>query len=620
MILAPIAASFALGLEPRVAQLLPSTRYFWDGLEKYNRMGSLRRPPTAFDTSAGGKNKQEVWELASQDTTAVTSSQILNYYALTANRESSAWKQHARQIWPDAYESRFLDAKRDLQLKPLGRYLNVSLAEAERLISEKANAMIASRTNSWCSIDMTYPNKIYVGEFIYYFTTIWPDCVLFKGGTRWRPRDDGYEKGAVYLCSPEDYSAGCVTIACIGKASLLHAWIPLMAACSLLIDPDVAAQTKAFAPFWESVGSSYASRRRLPNPYTAGRFVCESFVSNPWTTEPDPMFEFENELCTKLFYHNLHLLTHTNGFWSGGEALPGVSLSRNDFVDWAFLWEPDALVESVGRFRVRPVYLEKGGLGVEKGGAYFSVQTSNDPVLSMLIMLSAVQAGVPPAIAALCKFADPFWDFALARTSEEQVERRRDQLRQLRAFQMAQPTDRPHVPPMSSDQSFASERTTPSLGVPVRTPPTYTNDHTLEPAEVAAALRDTTVLVNSKVHTFELCDYRSLVVHFEGKTDGHYVAELEERIKEAGGGLVSGEMTEVDGDQVLILIPIVGKYQVQLKLTSNLGLSVAIREIPGRSSAPQVLANILVAVFMVKRPLDILHAVRALVDGRLRKC
>ena len=604
VVLAPIAAAFALGIAPSVAKVLPSTRYFWDGLEKYGRLHphySTRPPTTLPDPSTGGKKELEVWELACQDKSAVTSKQIYEYFALSSDRSSVAWGAHAKKIWPDSLEFRFAEAVRDLQLRPLARYLNPgSLAEANRLIARKVEEMMASRTNSWCGVDMSYPNRIHTGEFIFYLTSIWPDCVLTKCGTRWRPRvlPDGSEKGSVYLSSPEDKNSGggATSIACIGKVSLAHAWMPLMAACSLMIDPAVAARTEAFKIFWDSVASSFEASLTLPNPYRSGAFVSGQSTGSGWATEADmadwncEKFGFENDLCKRLFYLNLHILTNTSGFWSGGDALPGVSLSRNDFVDWIFLWEPDAYVESVGRFRVRPAYLEKGGIGVEKGGAYFSIQTSNDPAMAMLVILSSVMAGIPPAVAALCEFANPFWDFAFARTnSQPQIAARRNYLRQLRAFNVAGPV--PRSVPSSSSLVFDSPK---------------------------IDLSEITGEITAKLRSFELCNQRSLVMAYNAKMGPQEIAQVENRIKNAVGGFKSERFQEVNSEKLLTFLPTNCNFEIQLKLSVDEELSLALRRLPNVvPNDARVLQDLLVEIFMVNKPRHLLTHVQQILSDRL---
>ena len=656
VILAPVAASFALRIPPNIAKVLPCAVFFWDGLEKCNRLRPTYscRPPTTVPT--GSRSKEKVWEVACQDKSAVTSDQIRNLYSLN----ETVW---LKKVWPDMCESRFQDAKTDLQLRPLSRYLNVSTDEANALISEKVASMIASRSNAWVGVDMQYPARIFVGQFIYYFATVWPDCVLTKCGTRWRPREDGYEKGSVYLTSPEDKVSGCKSLAAIGKVSFLHAWMPVMAACALQIDPLVAIKTRAFRDFFASVNSSPESSRLLSfDRFREGTWVSDCVGNSPlsipsWASPADiedwksSNFQIHHQVCKKQFYVLLHLMTHTNGFWSGGVALPGVSLSRSDFVDWVLMWEPDALVESVGRFRVRPSYLEKGGIGIEQGGAYFSLQTVSEPAVALLIILSSLMAGVPPPIAALCEYAIPFWDFAFAQTnsSKAQITQRRDYLRKLREFNVGSmqqthtppmhtlhapnthapplPTCTPlhaHTPPMHTlhaPHTHAPHTHTPTL--PTYTPllaphthtpspelPTHTSPTPLLESESAidSELNDVSKLIRLKLCAFNLCKQQSLVLTFGCPVE-------QTRMRDALHMCTAVE-SETPFCRITTLKPTRGCYEVQIRNQHNMCL-VALRRVAQADQDVDALRRILLAIFMTNRPPQIHNKVQHMINSLL---
>ena len=446
MCLAPIAACFALGISSEVGKELPAAASFWDGLERFKKLHPTyqSRPPTTIN-----KKGLSYWELTCKDDTAITSAAVSNYYSLIQDKASSQWILHSRRIWPDVWESRCGAARAELTIQPPRKYKSVqSVEEADILIQGLVANMSRTMTCSYVDVVIPQPSTITLGEFIYYFTQVWPDCVLTKCGTRWRPRvlPDGTEKGSVYLSGGcKDSGSGAICIAAIGRKYLLESWMPVMAACALRIDPQIACGTDAFIILWSTIGSSYELSRSTPNPFKTGRIVsasnCPSLSVHDWCVDDDQVewdtqFTFENEICDKMLLVNLHTLFNTNAFWSGGEALPDVSLSRKDFVDWIMLWEPDSVVESVGRFRVRPAFLEKGGISIERGGAYFAIQTSDEPAMALLVVLSAVMAGIPSEIGALCKFANPFWDYIASRCSSAAVRDRRKSLRQLRDFKM----------------------------------------------------------------------------------------------------------------------------------------------------------------------------------------
>ena len=579
MCLGPIAACFSLGIPPHIGRVLPSSAPFWDGLEKFRQIRD--RPPTTVPISGSGKRDMAFWEMACQDDTAVTCRMISDYYSLVRSRGSVAWRQHAKKIWPDVFESKFSLAQEELILQPLDRFRPVdSERDADRLIEEQMEEMEKVKTNSWVCVEMAQMTRIRTGQFIWYMTQVWPDCVVTKCGTRWRPRvlPDGNDKGSMYLSSADSGATGSTTVCAIGKQYLLQALMPLMAACSLRIHPSVACRTASFTKFWQLVGSSGDLSRRLLNPFTEGS-SCWSVGAdlNPaWASPQDKaeweeggQFEYENQLCTRMLQICLHTFVGTNGFWSGGDALPGVSLSRKDFVDWILLWEPDAYVEAVGRFRVRPSCLEKGGISIERGGAYFAIQTSNEPAIAMLVILAAVMAGVAPEIAALCRYAVPFWTLVEKLQSGHSVVSRRESLRKLRDFKLSS----------GSSSSYQETREyKPSSGSSSSSSPVL-----FEP--LSDDLRSS---VRLRMTQFRLTQMRCLTLRL-GAIDSRAIVEFEDRIKTLHNGQGPPEVFEtIDSVHVSTLTFPRLQYSVSIQMdTLSREFTVSLTKAPNSQTLDQ---------------------------------
>ena len=421
--MAPIAACYSLGIPPDVGKQLPSSCLFWDGLEKFNQRRFAERPPTAAAAFIQLKHEKS--------------------YApsIAAGPVTSRSVRMQKWTWNDVSEQQFGSAKSELTLRRFDKYRPVAnVHEAESLIAEKVEEMDPS--NSWVGTDMVHPHRICVGEFIWYMTQIWSDCSLTKCGTRWRPRSlpCGTDKGSIYLASSE--GGGSKSICAIGKQYWVIAARPLMAACALKIDPEIAVLTPSFQVFWETVSCSPERARAIANPYRSGTSVIDCIVSQgmpAWATEAD-VADFNNEqfrevnaILEKQLFIQLQMFANRNGFWSGGSALPNVCLSKDDFIDWVCRWAPDSVVERTFRTRIRPGFLEKGGISMDDAGTYFAVETCNDSALAMLVILSAVMVGVAPETAALMPFANAFWDFVAGLESAASVKARRARLRHGRA-------------------------------------------------------------------------------------------------------------------------------------------------------------------------------------------
>ncbi|EER04619.1 hypothetical protein Pmar_PMAR019653 [Perkinsus marinus ATCC 50983] len=144
------------------------------------------------------------------------------------------------------------------------------------------------------------------------------------------------------------------------------------------------------------------------------------------------LFKQENDALLELQWYNAGEYHRTNGMWCGGECIPGVSWSRDDFVDNLMLWWGDAVVEEVGKFRYRPNFMDKGGLVLDIGGAWTSVQSKEIWAQSMMCMLSSIMCGIPGEIAALLPASDPFWDFIVDKEGPEVVRLQRAKIREAR--------------------------------------------------------------------------------------------------------------------------------------------------------------------------------------------
>jgi hypothetical protein len=273
---------------------------------------------------------------------------------------------------------------------------------------------------------------------------------------------------------------------------------------------------------------------------------------------------------------NLHTFFNTNAFWSGGEALPDVSLSRKDFVDWIMLWEPDSVVESVGRFRVRPAFLDKGGISIERGGAYFAIQTSNEPAMALLVVLSAVMAGIPPEIAALCKFAYPFWDYVASRSSTAAVRDRRKSLRRLRDFKIGK-------------------------------------SNTVDPAPTDPLER----FVKLRLLQFQSSKLSHLSVHL-GRIDTSEINRFEQRIVSLGNKSVES-FYDVDGMRVsrIELADLQSTVLICMDKQTREFCITFRRAAGGKSAHLLKVANVLAAVISLERPRNEADSILRLVRDRL---
>ena len=414
--LSVIAACYSLGIPAAVGKRLPSSAPFWDAIE---RLGFVKqtgeRPGTASHAFIQVKDKRK------------------NFDA------TSSYKFKLPILWPDEAEQMYQASRRELTVQPFDRFRSVSsLAEADELIKMKMRAMEPSLTNSYVCVELTHPLRIFVGEFIWFFTQVWPDCELTKCGTRWRPRciPCGSLTGSVQLASSESQTGGgskCISAG--GKRYLIQALMPLMAACSLKLDPQVAAKTESFRIFWSTM-SADPSRIYRTESLERNTVVDLAFFkrNHLWVSPEDRQFWHAcntasiNSILEKQFFICLMIFNSRNGFWSGASALPHVQLTRDDFVDFVSGWTPDVCFESAGFLKARPAFLPKGGISMDESGKYFSIQTSNAGAIAMLIMLAAFLVGVPPHIAALCQYANLFWDYMQSLHSLEYVMDRRLQL------------------------------------------------------------------------------------------------------------------------------------------------------------------------------------------------
>ncbi|EER04618.1 hypothetical protein Pmar_PMAR019652 [Perkinsus marinus ATCC 50983] len=285
------------------------------------------------------------------------------------------------------------------------------------------------------------------GNVVWYCMQIWPDAVIDKLGTRWRPRSNAVargkthdhktqgEKGGVYVAD-EGHNA----VACIGSPMLCRAVMPILAAMAAGI-PDakmVASCAPEFDIFWEYVGWN----KHMPPPEAppgksdgTGRWR-NSRAYDQENNEDDTfmatLFMQENDALLEQLWCSVGEYNRTAGHWTGGNCNPGVSWSRDDFVDQLMLWWPFALIEEVGRFRYRPEFMDKGGVYLDLGGYYTCVQTKEAWAQAMMCMLSSIMCGIPSEIAALLPACDPFWDLVVDIKGPEAVRAQREAIRDAR--------------------------------------------------------------------------------------------------------------------------------------------------------------------------------------------
>lgn len=410
--LSVIAACCSLGISSHTGKALPSSTAFWDAIDSFgvSNLVSESRPGTASRAF------------------------------IAIDRSKSKIEPQKREFefklpfqWPDDSEQLYQKALREVTIQSFPKFRIVScIAEADDLIKSKMRSMESSRTNSYVCVELSHPLKLLVGEFIWFFTCLWPDSALSNCGTRWRPRTT---TGAVQLISSESVTGGSRGISASGKQFLIDAFMPLMAACSLFLDPRIAAKTDSFRVFWNTMS---CDPPRFPDKFNHSNETIIDYLyrSSNWVSEKDTAlwrresFQEIDNVLKKQLYINLSIFQSSNGFWSGSNSLPFVKLSTNTFSDWVCAWTPDACIELIGSLRARPGFLPKGGISMDESGTYFSIQSSNEASLSMLIMLAAFVVGVPPEYAALSPYANPFWYFVASIHSDDYVRDRRSDLQQ----------------------------------------------------------------------------------------------------------------------------------------------------------------------------------------------
>ncbi|EER17616.1 hypothetical protein Pmar_PMAR023533 [Perkinsus marinus ATCC 50983] len=413
-----IGAGFALQIPAQVAMVCPAASMWWDWLEK---LGLIRdRPPaTRVKREPIEKGKNSKYRGYYQDDTAITSIAVKNY---------------TQALWTERCRAQVEYARKDMEIRRPD-WKDVEGQEAQQQYEVMFEKIRQSyRGESYIRAELDFGLHITTGNVLWYCTQIWPDAVLDRLGTRWRPRfcavarrnyhDSRYQgdKGGVYIAD-ETHKA----VACIGSPALCRAVMPILAAIAAGIPNArmVAQNAPQFDIFWEYVGwNKNMPPPEAPNgkPGDSGKWRDSRAYddeNNRDDTFMAQLFKQENDALLELQWYNAGEYHRTNGMWCGGECIPGVSWSRDDFVDNLMLWWGDAVVEEVGKFRYRPNFMDKGGLVLDIGGAWTSVQSKEIWAQSMMCMLSSIMCGIPGEIAALLPASDPFWDFIVDKEGPE---------------------------------------------------------------------------------------------------------------------------------------------------------------------------------------------------------
>ncbi|KAF4662688.1 hypothetical protein FOL47_006089 [Perkinsus chesapeaki] len=426
-----IGAGFALQIPTQVAMVCPAASMWWDWLEK---LGIIRdRPPaTRVKREPVEKGKNSKYRGYYQDDTAKTSIAVKNY---------------TQAMWTERCRAQVEFARKDMEVRRPD-WTDVEGSEAQLRYEKMFEKVRQSyRGEAYIRAELDFGVNLTTGNMIWYCTQIWPDAVLDRLGTRWRPRfcavarrnyhDSRYQgdKGGVYIAD-ETYRA----VACIGSPALCRAVMPILAAMAAGIPNArmVAQNAPQFDIFWEYVGwNKNMPPPEAPSGKPGGSGVWRNSQAYDADNNSDDtfmaqLFKQENDALLELQWYNAGEYHRTNGMWCGGECIPGVSWSRDDFVDNLMLWWSDAIVEEVGKFRYRPNFMDKGGLVLDIGGAWTSVQSKEVWAQAMMCMLSTIMAGIPSEIAALLPSSDPFWDFIVDKEGPEVVRAQRAKIRAAR--------------------------------------------------------------------------------------------------------------------------------------------------------------------------------------------
>ncbi|KAF4676072.1 hypothetical protein FOL46_007950 [Perkinsus olseni] len=430
--MAVLGAGYALGISPNAAMVCPAASEWWDWLEDLNLVRE-RPPATHIKKQPDEKGKRAKYRSYTQDSTAKT---------------SVAVKQYRQVMWTDKCRQHVEAARKDIEACPPPWKRLEGTAAQQKYEKMFEQVQRTYQGGDYIRAELDFGLNITTGNLIWYCQQVWPDCVLDKLGTRWRPRtstvgwkskqkDSRYpgDKGGVYL--PDDTHKA---VACIGTPAMCRAVMPILAALAAGI-PDakmVAQNAPQFDIFWEYVGwnknmpppeaptekPSGCGAWRRSRAYDQDNIDDDDFMAR--------LFKRENDAMLELQWYNVGEYNRTNGQWCGGECIPGVSWSRDDFVDNLMLWWGDAVVEEVGRFRYRASFMDKGGLVLDIGGAYTSLQSKEAWAQAMMCMLGSIMAGIPAEIAALIPASDPFWDFICDKEGPEVVRIQRSKIRSAR--------------------------------------------------------------------------------------------------------------------------------------------------------------------------------------------
>ncbi|KAF4694139.1 hypothetical protein FOZ60_008944 [Perkinsus olseni] len=400
-----IGAGFALQIPAQVAMVCPAASMWWDWLEK---LGIIRdRPPATRikrEPLEKGKNSEVRRGDGLTDDTATTSIAVKNY---------------TQAMWTERCRAQVEYARKDMEIRrPDWKDIEGREAQLHRTEGE-----------SYIRAELDFGLHVTTGNLLWYCTQIWPDAVLDRLGTRWRPRfcavarrnyhDSRYQgdKGGVYIAD-ETHKA----VACIGSPALCRAVMPILAAIAAGIP-----NARMFDIFWEYVGWN----KNMPPP-EAPNGSGKPGDSGKW--RDSRAYDDDNnrdDTFMAQLWASPRVWDQRHVVW--WRMHPGCIVeSETTFVDNLMLWWGDAVVEEVGKFRYRPNFMDKGGLVLDIGGAWTSVQSKEVWAQSMMCMLSSIMCGIPGEIAALLPASDPFWDFIVDKEGPEVVRVQRAKIREAR--------------------------------------------------------------------------------------------------------------------------------------------------------------------------------------------
>ena len=416
--LAPIAAALICGIPADIAMRCPSTAPFWDWCEKHRLRPQMERPVTALRIPDDSK-KSAYGQY--HDPTAVTSRSVREYEGVKFN---------------EAFRAIIDEGILQLEERDMS-YISPGLEEANHLMDKSMRVVMEGYSGQfYMHAEMEHPHRITTGQLIAYCKQIWHDSELYHLATRWRPAympnarsaSKDYEKrGGIYL--PDKYQS---RVSIMGSPSICQGLSAILGAIRIRLHPAVARTTRQFENFFEFM--NWDPRREAP-----WRSSCVSDVpsSRTWRMgeEEDlslPLFAHEELMMGRALRILMACYNGSQGQYQGSDAFPGVSWSREDFVSHLLLWWPHADIQQAPKFRYVPHFMDKGGLELQDGGAYFCAQGKASFQGTLMPMLASLMCGIPAEIAALLRSSDMFWSYICEVNGVEAVQAHRARLRSVR--------------------------------------------------------------------------------------------------------------------------------------------------------------------------------------------